>query len=326
MVKDLTPPAWWAAFNQKGGASARFPPRGRVHGKNGGSKSGDLRPQVSMIRLVVNAEGFGATRASNLDIARAHREGVVTSTSLLGNCADIADARASLAELPALGVGLSLALWGGTPVATQNQDGSSPLAPGRLLRGSPSAFAMDWLKGRIPPEHVEREMEAQVSRALGAGVALDHLCTRGHLGFVPGVGELVERVARRHKIAGIRSIVESPTLGWLADPRRGLQLGVLTGLSWVTRRRLGTLRHGPRTWGYLESGRLDEVRIIEIIGRLGPGGHELICHPGGTNGPGPTASDAAGDGAVELRALTSAKVKTALDRRAIVLCRWRDLF
>jgi predicted glycoside hydrolase/deacetylase ChbG (UPF0249 family) len=270
-----------------------------------------------MIRLVVNAEEFGGSAAGDLDIARAHRDGVVTSTSLLGNCSDFARARRSLADMPKLGVGISLALIGGTPIESAPIVSTLVNASG-TLRSTPAAFAIDWLKNAVAPADVEREMEAQVTRARDAGLVIDHVCTRGHLGFLPGVGQIVERIARRHKIAGIRTSVEPPTLSWLADPRRGLETGVLAGLSWLTRRRLGALRNGPRTWGYLESDRLDEVRILEIIGRLGPGSHELICHPHDST-PDRGAS-------AEMRALTSMKVKNALERRAIVLCRWQDLF
>ena len=62
-----------------------------------------------------------------------------------------------------------------------------------------------------------------------AGIAIDHLDTHHHLGFLPVVGRAVEAVARRHGIAGIRSAVERPTLAWVTDPRRGLEAGVLTG-------------------------------------------------------------------------------------------------
>ena len=37
------------------------------------------------IRLVVNADDFGMSAAISRGILRAHREGIVTSTSLLGN-------------------------------------------------------------------------------------------------------------------------------------------------------------------------------------------------------------------------------------------------
>ncbi|MES1207979.1 MAG: ChbG/HpnK family deacetylase [Pseudomonadota bacterium] len=262
-----------------------------------------------MIRLVVNAEEFGATPAADDGILKAHHDGIVTSTALAGNAADPVAARTALANAPALGVGLSLALIGGHPVASAGDVGTLLASDGALRRGA-ADFSFDWFKQAIAPAHVERELEAQIARALDAGLALDHLCSRGHLAFLPGVGEIVERLARRHHIAGIRTTVDPPTLGWITDPVRGVRNGVLAGLSWFTRRRLGALRHGPRTWGYFESGHLDEVRILEIVGRLGPGAHELVCHP-------------AGD---ELRALMSTKVRTAIERRGILLSRWRDLF
>jgi predicted glycoside hydrolase/deacetylase ChbG (UPF0249 family) len=181
------------------------------------------------------------------------------------------------------------------------------------------------MKGRIVPAEVERELDAQVARVRDAGIAVDHLDTHHHLGFLPVVGRAVEAVARRHGIAGIRSAVERPTLAWVTDPRRGIEAGLLTGLAWLTRRQLGARRHGPQSWGYVESGHLDEIRILEIIGRFGSGLHEIICHPGEEDA-------AAGESSpryqrtAELASLTSAKVRRALAQRQVSLCRWGDLF
>ena len=170
------------------------------------------------------------------------------------------------------------------------------------------------------------EFDAQVSRLRDAGLGLDHLNTHRHLGFLPAVGGAMENVARKHKIPGIRSAVERPTLAWLTEPARGLEAGLLTGLAWLTRRRMGALRHGPQSWGFVEVGRLDEVRILEILGRMGPGAHELICHPGEEDDVEMEPGEALHLRAHELVALTSHKVRRAFERRGVVLCRWRDLF
>jgi predicted glycoside hydrolase/deacetylase ChbG (UPF0249 family) len=292
-----------------------------------------------MIRLVVNADGLGSGAAADRGILRAHRDGIVTSVSVRGDCSDLDGVRAALTAAPQLGVGLTLVLARGRPVAPAGEV-PSLLAPGGELRRRPAEVALAWARGSIAPAEVEREFEAQLGRALGAGLTLDHLDTADHLGFLPGIGQIVERLARKHRIPGLRSMVEPPTLAWLAEPARGLEIGVLAGLSWLTRRRLGALRHGPRSWGYLEAGRLDEIRILEIIGRMTPGAHELMCNPreddgGPDNGNGhPSAfaaatSDTAGrerNGAGELRALTGAKVRRAVEQRGITLCRWSDLF
>jgi hypothetical protein len=80
---------------------------------------------------------------------------------------------------------------------------------------------------------------------------------------------------------------------------------------------MGILRHGPKTWGYFERGRLDEIRIMEILGRLDPGIHELICAPREGDDPAEFS---------DLTALLSPRVREGLARRGIELCRWADLF
>jgi chitin disaccharide deacetylase len=278
--------------------------------------------------LVVNADEFGLSAEVSRGIVRAHREGIVSSTSMLGNCATLAAARDLLAEAPGLGVGIQLTLVRGRPVAAPGSIRSLIEADGSFPRLARDVFAA-WLAGRMQPAEIELEFEAQVTRSLEAGLRPDHLNTQHHIGFIPPVGLAVEAVARRHRIPGLRSAVEEPNLTWLTELPRGAMAAVLGGLAWLTRRRLGALRHGPQTWGYVESGQLDEVRILEILGRLGPGSHELICHPGEED------DHSAGMGsfpsaryrrARELKALTSPIMRHALEQRRIRLCRWAELF
>ena len=292
--------------------------RSALDSSSNGSADTSTDLGAAEVRLVVNADDFGMSPSISRGILRAHREGIVTSTSLLGNCADLEEARAMLAEAPTLGVGVHLALVQGGPVAAP-ESVPSLLADGGRFRERGAQFIAAWTKRQIDPGDIEREFDAQVARVRDAGIKIDHLDTHHHLGFLPAVGRSVEAIARRHGIGAIRSAVESPTLSWVTDPRRGLKASVLAGLGWFTRRQLGARRHGAQSWGYVESGRLDEVRVLEIIGRLGPGTHELICHPGEERTP---FYDHAG----ELEALTSAKVRRALGTRHISLCRWGDLF
>ena len=181
------------------------------------------------IRLVVNADDFGMSAAISRGILRAHRDGIVTSTSLLGNAADLPGAKAMLSEAPNLGVGVHLALCGGGPVAAADSV-RSLLAPDGAFWPRGQDFIAAWMKGRVLPAEVERELDAQVARVRDAGIAIDHLDTHHHLGFLPVVGRAMEAVARRHGIAGIRSAVERPTLAWVTDPRRGLEAGMITAL------------------------------------------------------------------------------------------------
>jgi chitin disaccharide deacetylase len=279
----------------------------------------------SEIRLVVNADDFGLSPAISRGILAAHRDGIVTSTSLLGNVVDLDGARALLAQTPKLGVGVHLTLTGGAPVSPPGRV-ASLLAPDGQLHARGADFITAWVRGRVSAEDVHRELDAQVGRIRDAGIPIDHLDTHHHLGFLPVVGRAVEEAARRHGIAGIRSAVERPTLAWVTEPKRGLEAGLLTGLAWLTRRQLGARRHGPQSWCYVEAGRLDEIRILEILGRLTGGPHELICHPGQDDPDGHRVEELGRyDRTGELTSLTSEKVRRALGQRAITLCRWGDL-
>jgi predicted glycoside hydrolase/deacetylase ChbG (UPF0249 family) len=278
----------------------------------------------SEIRLVVNADDYGMTPAISRGIVRAHREGIVTSTSVLGNCPDLPGALRLLGEAPELGVGVHVTLVGGAPVCPAATVPSLCDGAGQL-HATPRTFIKSWMRGIIQQADVEREIEAQVKRVWDAGIRPDHLDTHHHLGFIPAVGQALEGAARRHGISGIRSAVERPTIAWIAEPRRGLEAGVLSGLSWLLRRRMGALRHGPQSWGFVEIGQLDEVRILEIIGRLSPGPNELICHPGDEDDSVTAGAESRYHRVDELRALRSPKVRAALDRRGVVLCRWADL-
>jgi hypothetical protein len=275
-----------------------------------------MKAPDSAIRLVVNADGFAGDAAITRGTLRAHREGIVTSTSIVGNCADPAAVRAELATVPDLGIGVHLTLTGGAPVA-QPSAVRSLLGPDDQFPSEAREVFLSWAKAAPRADEIEREFDAQVVRLRDTGLAIDHLSTCHHVGFLPVVGRAVEAVARRHGIAGVRTVVERPTLAWLTEIRRSVTTATLAGLAWFNRRQMGILRHGPKTWGYFESGRLDEIRILEILGRLGPGIHELICTPRESDDPLVRG---------ELTALLSARVREGLARRGIELCRWSDLF
>lgn len=279
------------------------------------------------IRLVVNADGFGKTAAISRGILRAHTEGIVTSTSVFGTLRDPADARALLAAHPALGVGLHAVLLDDRPVSPPEMVRSLLDEAGRFP-ATPAQFALRWLRGQLRPEELERELDAQVTRLRDAGLGLDHMDTHLHLGCLPPVAEALAAVAARHRIGALRIHVEAPTLSWFVDLERGAPLFALHALARLSRRRLGARAHGAQAWGYVESGNLGKMRILEILGRLGPGIHELICHPGEELDTELMLSGRRRvfDRKLELDALCSPTIRAAIAERGISLHRFADLF
>src|ERR1700751_3171264 len=73
------------------------------------------RPDVK--NLIVNADDLGWTEGVNRGILEAHRNGIVTSASLLANGASFADGIDGAKSTRGLGVGVHLNLSDGAPVA-----------------------------------------------------------------------------------------------------------------------------------------------------------------------------------------------------------------
>src|SRR5436190_16944781 len=72
-------------------------------------------------RLIINADDFGRSQSINEAIVRAHREGVLTSASLMMNEPACAEAVALAKENPNLGIGLHLTLLCGHAALARNE-------------------------------------------------------------------------------------------------------------------------------------------------------------------------------------------------------------
>ena len=127
-----------------------------------------------MKRLIVNADDFGLSENVNLGIVSAHKEGIVTSTSLLSGCPAAGHAAELAKENPALGVGVHLCLTRETPVT--NPSRLPTLTRSGRLHPGPFAFVTRFAFGLIKKEEVEAEL-----RALGVALRVLDLLLQGRL-------------------------------------------------------------------------------------------------------------------------------------------------
>src|SRR5450432_4273639 len=131
-------------------------------------------------RLVVNADDFGRSRSINEAVIRAHREGILTTASLMVNEMGFDEAVKLAKENPKLGVGLHLTLL----------MGRSALPPGKIpglvdSRGefgnNPFTGGMNYFFKRSLREPLRAEIHAQFDKFYSTGLKLDHV--NGHLHF-----------------------------------------------------------------------------------------------------------------------------------------------
>jgi predicted glycoside hydrolase/deacetylase ChbG (UPF0249 family) len=226
---------------------------------------------ISRKRLIVNADDFGFTPDVNLGIVAAHREGILTASTLMANGEAFDDAVRLARETPALDLGCHLVLISGRSVLP-------PYAP---LPASAPELLRALAARRI---RVYDELAAQVRKILAAGLQLTHLDTHKHTHLAPPVLDAVARIAEEFDIRWVRRPFDIP----LTIPGGGIPMlkrATSSGLQ-VLRGRFHRVltSHGCRTTdhfaGFQITGRFRAPELARLIRGLPEGLTEFMCHPG----------------------------------------------
>ncbi|MBA7689469.1 Chitooligosaccharide deacetylase [subsurface metagenome] len=85
-------------------------------------------------RIIINADDFGLCDGVNKAVAKAHTEGILTSTTIMVNMPAADEAVKIAKKLPTLGVGVHLNLFEGRPVSKDSRIGRLLDADGRFAR------------------------------------------------------------------------------------------------------------------------------------------------------------------------------------------------
>jgi hopanoid biosynthesis associated protein HpnK len=275
------------------------------------------RPEARR-RLIVNADDFGRSYSINEAVIRAHREGILTTASLMVN-EPACDEAVTLAKAnPKLGVGLHLALLCGRS-ALPSEKISGLVNPRGEFPNNPVGAGFNYffrLGLRAP---LEAEIGAQFERFRATGLPLDHVNGHLHMHLHPVVFGILMRRAEEWGIKRLR-LTRDPF--WLnARLARGAWFSraahavIYRALS--ARARPSLLQRGikftPRVFGLLQNARVDEQYVTKLLSVLPTGDSELYSHP------------SLDEFRHEFDALINPAVKELVRRENIELIRYQDL-
>jgi predicted glycoside hydrolase/deacetylase ChbG (UPF0249 family) len=258
--------------------------------------------------LIPNADDFGYTRDVNEGIIHAHREGILTATTLMatGGAFDHAVARAR--QNPGLDVGVHLVLVG------------SPGFPPTVAR-----LMAEIAMGRI---RIYDALAAQVRKVRDAGIQPSHLDTHKHTHLLPPVLDAVARIASEFQIRWVRRPFDLPLNARSAPWQRQV---VSRGLGFARARFHRVLtRHGCRTTDYFAgfqlTGHYDGAELAGLIRDLPEGVTEFMCHPGFCTEELQAARTRLKESRRrELDALTSPEVRAAIEESGVTLARYGEI-
>jgi hopanoid biosynthesis associated protein HpnK len=269
-------------------------------------------------RLIVNADDFGRSSAINQAVVRAHREGILTSTSLMVNEPAASEAVRLARENPRLAVGLHLTLL----------LGHSALAPDKIpglvndqgeFSHHPAATGMAYFFQRSLRAQLRAEIHAQFQRFRATGLPLDHVNGHLHLHLHPVIFDLLMEDRQQLGIQHLRltrdclSRSRQMTRGqWLYRLSHAAIYDLLSRRARPRLRQAG-IKHAQITFGLLQNARVDEAYLLKLLPQLPPGDSELYSHP------------SLDDFKPEFEALVSPRVKESVRRLGIQLIRYSDL-
>jgi hopanoid biosynthesis associated protein HpnK len=269
-------------------------------------------------RLVVNADDFGRSESINAAVLQAHRDGILTTASLMINEPAATQAIALAREHPRLGIGLHLTLL----------LGHAALPPSRIPglvneRGefgeNPVAAGVRYFITRRLRAQLRDELAAQFERFHQTGLKLDHVNGHLHLHLHPTVFSILMENAERWGIARLRLTWDPFWLNARLASGAWLYRGVHAALYHILSRRARpalrqrSIRHTGVVFGLLQNARVDENYIVKLLPHLPPGDSELYSHP------------SLDEFRHEFDALLSPRVKQLVREQNIELIRYQDL-
>ena len=265
-------------------------------------------------RLIVNADDFGASSSINRAVIQAHREGILTSASLMVNGAAFEEAVEFAKAHRKLGVGLHLVLCRGRSTLPFERIPSLVERTGEFAhRPVWAGFKYYFLPVR---QQLREEITAQFEKFAQTGLELDHV--NGHLHF--HLHPMILRLLMERSIAAFRLTNVPLKVDWpLGEGRWFYRWSHALIFGRLSRRAMPVLvekriAHVQNVFGLLEDGRVTEEYILKLLRVLPEGDSELYSHP------------SLHEFRHELDALVSPRVKQALAEEEIELIRYKDLW
>jgi hopanoid biosynthesis associated protein HpnK len=276
-------------------------------------------------KVIINADDFGLCQGVNDAVARAHTEGLLTSTTLMVNmpCADQAVELAK--SLPNLGVGVHLNLTEGRPVSENsnlcNSQGGFASSAERLCLLS--------IFSKKVRAAIKTELSAQVEWLINKGIKPTHLDSHKHIHTFPSIFPIILELARRYNVTAIRLPLERQRFTkahWPPPARKGLiKSHIIRNMARINRLQNAGLFKTSEFLGIAHTGRIDVDFLKAAFLYNSAPVVEIMTHPGFAEGLGQSSSRLVEQRLIELQALCSEQAKFYLSKAEIELVNYGQL-
>ena len=278
-----------------------------------------------MKQLIVSADDFGLARGINEGIAKAFREGIVTSINIIPSGDAYYDALSALKGTKPSEIGAHLALTETAPVTIPGKIPTLVDGDGRFCRNHRKFFSR-LISKKISREDIYTELRSQMERLKEIGLPITSISGHEHIHMYPDILKIFLEIAKEYRVPAIRYLHGDSIAGYITFKKlyRKAVL-VFFGKSMGLAIRKAGIRCTDNFLGFLDSGNLEEETLIGMFKALRDGTTELVTHPG-------LLSPEVLDKCIfhqrcetDLAALVSKRVKKVISDKGIRLIKFSDL-
>ena len=281
-----------------------------------------------MKQLIITSDDFGLSPGVNAAVEKAWKHGILTCASVMPGGAAFDDAVAVARRNPGLQVGLHLTLLQGKSVLPHEQIPDLVDEAG-CFSDNPVATGMRYFFDKGLYKQLKREIEAQIERVVETGLPLSHVDGHLNIHLHPTVFGFLTDLMPRYGITSFRLSRERLFHNLRFDRQRRMGksverivFGALANHARPLLDRLG-IRYAVEVKGVLNSGRMTEAYLLNIIDGLNEGLTELYFHPGILPDAEITRRMPDYRHEEELAAIISQRVRAKLAESHIGLCNYR---
>ena len=235
-------------------------------------------------RLIVNADDFGISEEVNQAIVRAHKEGVLTSTSLMVTGDAFEDAVELAKQNPGLAVGIHLVTVMGRSALSADEI-PSLVDEKRNFSSNPVKAGFKYFFSPRARQDLRKELAAQFAKFKATGLPLSHIDGHLHLHVHPVIFRAALDLGEASGVRRIRVPFEERELAARFDSSgrwARVVLSILFGslARYMTPRlRARGFTFPTRVYGNLQSGKMNESYFLYVLDNLGAGPSEVYFHP-----------------------------------------------
>lgn len=238
-----------------------------------------------MKQLIITSDDFGLSSGVNRAVEQAWKNGLLTCASIMPGAAAFDEAVKIARRNPALQVGLHLTLLQGRAVLPSAEIPELVDVKGNFSN-NPLRTGFRYFMDRGLYCQLKREIEAQIKKVQDAGIQLTHIDGHLNIHMHPTVLRILAELMPRYGITTFRLARERLGHNLRFDRQRKIGkaiesqiFGFLTDHAGPVLDRLG-IQYAAEVKGVLNSGRMTEAYLLNIIEGLQEGLTEIYFHPG----------------------------------------------